>query len=100
MKNFLVPNSLSTMPLPFLCKYTILPTVSYNYVKEKGKSSTDKIEGPACIIAFLGITLNTLQMELRLPEEIQRLKSLIEEWSSKRWCKKRDLLFLIGHLAK
>ena len=46
---------------------------------------TDKIKGPACIITFLGITLDTLQMELRLPEEkIQRLKLLIEEWSTKR----------------
>ena len=68
------------------------PSNSQLYVKEKGKSSTDKIEGLACIITFLGITLNTLRMELWLTEEkIQRLKSLIEEWSSKRWCKKRGL---------
>ena len=61
--------------------------------------ATDKIEGPACIIAFLGITLNTLQMELCLPEEkIQRLKSLIKEWCSKCWCRKIDLESLIGQL--
>ena len=61
--------------------------------------ATDKIEGPACIITFLGITLDTPQMELCLPEEkIQRLKSLIEEWSPKRWCRKRDLESLIGQL--
>ena len=41
---------------------------------------TDKIEGPACIITFSGITLDTVHIELRLPEEKnQRLKSLIEE---------------------
>ena len=31
--------------------------------------ATDKIEGPTWIITFLGITLDTLRMELRLPEE-------------------------------
>ena len=61
--------------------------------------ATDKIEGPACVITFLGITLDAVQMELRLPEEkIERLKSLIEEWSPKRWCRKRDLESLIGQL--
>jgi len=45
------------------------------------------------------ITLNTLQMELCLPEEkIQRLTSLIKEWCSKCWCRKRDLESLIGKL--
>ena len=44
--------------------------------------ATDKIEGTACIITFLGITLDAAQMELRLPEEkIERLKLLIGEWS-------------------
>ena len=61
--------------------------------------ATDKVEVPACIITLLGITFDTLQMELRLPEEkIQSLKSLIEEWSPKRCCRKRDLESLIGQL--
>lgn len=50
--------------------------------------STDKTEGPACIITFLGITLDTLQMELCLLDK--KIQRLFEEWSFKRWCRKRD----------
>lgn len=49
---------------------------------------TDKTEGPACIITFLGITLDTLQMELRLLDK--KIQRLFEKWSSKWWCRKRD----------
>ena len=62
--------------------------------------ATNKIEGLACIIIFLGITLDTLQMELRLPEEKYKGSScsLHEEWSPKQWCRKRELESLIGQL--
>ena len=59
----------------------------------------EKVEGPAQIIIFLGILLDTNTMELRLPEvKLRRLVALIEEWSQKKWCIKRDLESLIGQL--
>lgn len=45
----------------------------------------DKVVGPCTHLEFLGILLDTLRMELRL-------------WSRKK-CKKRELLSLIGKLA-
>ena len=40
-----------------------------------------KQAGPATIIKFLGIIIDTIQQELRLPEEkLNRLQSLLKEW--------------------
>ena len=61
--------------------------------------SKSKVEGPATILTFLGISLDTVAMELRLPEEkLRRLKLLIQQWKTKKACTKRDLLSLIGQL--
>ena len=59
--------------------------------------ASNKIEGPASTITFLGILLDTLHMEIHLPPgKLCRLKQVIDEWSSKSWCIKRDLESLIG----
>ena len=48
---------------------------------------------------FLGILLDTTNLELRLPDDkLQRLRQLIQVWKGKRSCTKRDLLSLIGQL--
>ena len=61
--------------------------------------SVKKLEGPATIIVFLGIELDTVALEMRLPgDKLQRLRSIIRAWQEKKSCKKRDLLSLIGHL--
>ena len=49
-------------------------------------NAVHKTEGPATVIVFLGIELDTVRMEARLPEE------------SRRACSKRELLSLIGQL--
>ena len=55
-----------------------------------------KVEGPATILTFLGILLDTVAIELRLPEDkLRRLKLLIQQWKTKT---KRYLLSLIGQL--
>ena len=59
-----------------------------------------KIVGPATSLDFLGILLDTIKLEMRLPEEKMRaLKVLIQQWLSKKACKKRELLSLIGKLS-
>ena len=61
--------------------------------------SEEKLEGPGTCIPFLGITLDTEVLQLRLPEEkLRRLLSTIREWQSRKVCKKRELLSLIGQL--
>ena len=58
-----------------------------------------KTEGPAPVLTFLGIELDTVAMTLRLPEEkLRRLQREIGRWTERRGCTKRELLSLIGQL--
>ena len=50
-------------------------------------------------LEFLGITIDTIQQELRLPEEkLARLRDLITQWKSRKSCSKRELESLLGVL--
>lgn len=60
----------------------------------------EKMEGPTEILIFLGILIDTLRMELRLPpDKLIELKNLVDQWKSKQASTKRQLLSLIGKLA-
>ena len=59
-----------------------------------------KTEGPSHCITFLGILIDTNAFELWLPaEKIQRLQFLLQSWSSKKSCMRRELESLLGHLS-
>ena len=59
-----------------------------------------KVEGPSTCIIFLGIEIDTVAMELRLPQDkLQRLVSLIAEWRSRKSCRRQEIEYLIGHLS-
>lgn len=61
--------------------------------------ATDKVEGPAMCITFLGIELDSEQMIMRLPEDkLQALKVMIAEWLGKKSSTVRDLQSLVGKL--
>ena len=46
--------------------------------------SAHKLEGPATILTFRGILLDTLKLEMRLPDDkLYRLKALIQSWRAK-----------------
>ncbi len=61
--------------------------------------AAEKVEGPSRGLTFLGIFLDTVKLELRLPEDkLRRLSSLIKTWQGRKSCTKRRLLSLIGHL--
>lgn len=63
--------------------------------------ATHKCEGPSACLTFLGIEVDTQNLELRLPEEkLDRLKKLLVEWLPRKSCKRRDLESLIGHLSQ
>ena len=48
----------------------------------------------------LGITLDSIKMEVRLPEDkAKEVQELLGEWSGQQSCRKRELLSLIGKLA-
>ena len=60
----------------------------------------DKDEDPATVLSFLGLELDTVAREVRLPwEKVQRLKTVLNSWRGQKACKKRDLLSLIGSLT-
>ena len=59
----------------------------------------DKLEGPLTCLTILGIELDSLNLLARLPQDkFDRITALLEDWSQKRWCKRKDLESLIGHL--
>ena len=62
--------------------------------------ATDKLEGPATTITFLGIQIDSVSQELSLPaDKLSDLMLLTGEWCQKTKCTKRQLLSLIGKLA-
>ena len=47
----------------------------------------EKLEGPLICLVFLGIVIDTILQELRLPEEkLRRLRELVQLWLSKKRC--------------
>ena len=54
-----------------------------------------KMEGPATVIPFLGIEVDTDKLELRLTNLID----LVSKWRKRKSCTKRELQSLAGHLA-
>ena len=60
----------------------------------------DKVEGPLTKLVFLGITLDTTDMTMKLPPmKLAELKQLALHWLHRQVSTKRELLSLIGHLA-
>ena len=59
----------------------------------------EKIEGPAETLTFLGITLDTQNMEARPPPtKLQNIRNEIKAWLKKRDANKRAILSLVGLL--
>ena len=60
----------------------------------------EKDEGPATVIPFLGLELDSAALEIRLPEEkLSRLRAELLKGGGKKACRKRELLSLIGLLS-
>ncbi len=58
-----------------------------------------KVEGPATSLEFLGITLDSLAMEARLPaDKLAYLLDLLQSWKSRSHCQLRELQELTGYL--
>ena len=59
----------------------------------------DKLEGPSQCLTFLGIEMDTVRGQLRLPaEKLARLRALLARWATRRSCRRRDLESLVGTL--
>ena len=57
----------------------------------------EKVTGPTTLLTFLGITLDTVQMEARLPhEKLDKMHKTVALWLPKKKATKRDILSLVG----
>ena len=60
----------------------------------------EKVEGPACRVTFLGIVIDTVAFELRLPHtKIEKLQGLLEAWTGSKAHTRKELESLLGHLS-
>ena len=58
-----------------------------------------KTDGPATCLVFLGIEVDTVTGELRLPQDkLQRLQNLLQQWGDRKVCRRKELESLIGML--
>ena len=59
----------------------------------------EKVEGPSQSLTFLGIVLDTRNMEAHLPhEKLQRIRDQVATWLVRRKATKRQILSLVGLL--
>ena len=59
----------------------------------------DKLESPSTILTVLGIELDSLLLQARLPQEkCDRIHTILVFWSQKRHCTQKELESLIGNL--
>lgn len=59
----------------------------------------DKLEGPSTCLTVLGIELDSMTLQARLPQDkFDRIDALLESWSLKQHCTRKELESLIGNL--
>ncbi len=59
-----------------------------------------KTEGPTTALCFLGIWIDTITFELRLPaDKLAQLQDQIQSWGIRKFCRRRELESLLGHLS-
>lgn len=59
----------------------------------------EKLEGPTTLLVFLGILIDTIKGELRLPrEKLIRLRRQVGSWLVRKRCTKKELLSIAGQL--
>ena len=58
-----------------------------------------KCVGPSTVLVVLGIELDSVNQEARLPaQKLSALKELISSWLPRKWCNRQELESFIGHL--
>jgi hypothetical protein len=58
-----------------------------------------KTMGPCTVLEYLGIELDSIKMQARLPEnKVQRILQFLDSFLARKTCTKRELLQLLGHL--
>ena len=62
-------------------------------------TAPDKLEGPSTVITFLGVEIDSVKQELRLPQfKLTRLQLTLCKWGVRRNATKRQSQSLLGQL--
>ena len=62
-------------------------------------SPFENCEGPATVLVILAIEFDSINQAARLPaDKLLALQGLISSWLPRRWCNRRKLESLFGHL--
>ena len=85
-------------PLSSVCKDNL--DIFTRLCKDLGVPlACEKLEGPSTSLTFLGITLYTNHMEIRLPEDkLSRIQIMLKTWLPRKKAIKRQILSLVGTL--
>ena len=60
----------------------------------------DTVDGPATVLTFLGLELDSISQQIRLsPDKLREILTELTKWQSRSKTTKQKLLLLIGKLA-
>ena len=89
-----------SLPNPLHPPFVLRPCRVLTLFEELNVSlAPNKTFRPTQVLEFMGITLDSVRMEARLPlDKLCNARSLLASWASKQTCHLRDLQSLIGTL--
>ena len=88
-----------TIDAPDSIPYRTMAVLTLVFNKLGIPLSTHKSVGPATVLEYLGVILDTQRMEARLPmEKVSRIISILDSFMEREACSKQELLSLLGHL--
>ena len=99
LDDFLIMEPKATsMPYDSLCLQS-LSQMLLTFHDLKIPIAPGKTQGPLQVLEFMGIVLDTLKMEARLPaDKIDRIRTIFSEFETKKSCTLKELQSLIGTL--
>lgn len=87
-----------TIQPPDSCGFRTMALITLIFNRLNIPISKKKTVGPTCTIEYLGIILDTVSFEARLPnEKVERISNFIDSFLHKKSVTKRELLQLLGH---
>ncbi|VDI65046.1 Hypothetical predicted protein [Mytilus galloprovincialis] len=88
-----------TVDRPTDCGERTMALLSLIFNKLSIPLSKKKTVGPSCVLEYLGIVLDTVNMQARLPQDkVKRITDFITLILSKKSCTRKELEQLLGHL--
>ena len=88
-----------TIDKPDACGERTMALLSLIFNKLNVPLSAKKTVGPTCELEYLGVILDTVNMQARLPEDkISRITEFIQSILQKKSCTRKELEQLLGHL--